>query len=138
MTMTNLDERRAQWIADLRSGEYPQGKGALLIVSGEDRKYCCLGVCATRAVPEWVQKKIVLPYGGGYFGEESDEHPYEVIQEYLGITEKQINYLMSMNDGTAIFSSFHKMMRRPVKRKFPQIARFAEVVFALEKITNAG
>jgi hypothetical protein len=41
-------ERFKQWIAALRSGQYPQGNGYLLL----DGKYCCLGVmCEVADIP---------------------------------------------------------------------------------------
>jgi hypothetical protein len=40
---------RDEWVADLRSGEFPQGEGSL-VVTGEDggKTYCCLGVKCER------------------------------------------------------------------------------------------
>lgn len=38
--MALTDELREKWCTALRSGDYKQGKGALL----NDGKYCCLGV----------------------------------------------------------------------------------------------
>ena len=42
--MTTTEQRRAQWIAALRSGEYEQGKERLRDSLGEDDQYCCMGV----------------------------------------------------------------------------------------------
>lgn len=41
-----------QWLADLRSGEYPKGVGELRSDpdEGEPRTFCCLGVLLDRAV----------------------------------------------------------------------------------------
>lgn len=49
-----LTDHTLQWMRDLLSGEFVQGHGAL--VSGalsERRRYCCLGVLATRMWPTW-------------------------------------------------------------------------------------
>jgi len=48
-------ERKAEWVTALRSGEYKQGLGALRT---SDNKFCCLGVLCDIAVkrkdaPEW-------------------------------------------------------------------------------------
>jgi hypothetical protein len=37
-------EHKIKWIADLRSGEYQQGKGLLCSMYNNIKKYCCLGV----------------------------------------------------------------------------------------------
>lgn len=37
-------EKKAQWVAALRSGEYQQGKGLLHTISNGEHSYCCLGV----------------------------------------------------------------------------------------------
>lgn len=37
-------ERKAQWVAALRSGNFPQGKEQLLTGTVEQGSYCCLGV----------------------------------------------------------------------------------------------
>jgi len=42
---------KAQWVKDLRSGEYEQGQGVLrTTASGGRSKYCCLGVLCQQAV----------------------------------------------------------------------------------------
>jgi hypothetical protein len=43
-------EVKAQWIADLRSGEYEQGKGNLRRTVDGTEHYCCLGVLCEQAV----------------------------------------------------------------------------------------
>lgn len=45
----NLDNIRA-WVAALRSGKYPQGRGALIRVEWDGDKHCCLGVACKVAL----------------------------------------------------------------------------------------
>lgn len=39
---------RDQWLKDLRSGEFKQGRGALCKTRGEVTTYCCLGVLGSQ------------------------------------------------------------------------------------------
>lgn len=43
-------EIKADWVKSLRSGEYQQGVGALRLTFDRERRFCCLGVLADRAV----------------------------------------------------------------------------------------
>lgn len=60
------------WLAALRSGLYPQGKGALCIQSPNgDRQYCCLGVLAKvhpdvqeSGTKDWTQREVTFSRGG--------------------------------------------------------------------------
>jgi hypothetical protein len=47
-------EIKAQWLADLRSGEYRQSTGALASIDGG---YCCLGVLCEQAVKAGIVRK---------------------------------------------------------------------------------
>ena len=47
---------KAQWVADLRSGQYEQGNGYL----NADGKLCCLGVLCEQAVKAGVPITAVL------------------------------------------------------------------------------
>ena len=44
---------KTQWVADLRSGEYKQGQGALHVE--ETDRFCCLGVLCDQAVKAGVE-----------------------------------------------------------------------------------
>ena len=46
MTYTSEQQKanRDKWVAALRSGEYKQGKGALVVEDADGPFYCCLGV----------------------------------------------------------------------------------------------
>lgn len=49
-TEAEIKAHRKAWLKDLESGEYPQGKGALVVVSYDGNKsYCCLGVACETA-----------------------------------------------------------------------------------------
>ena len=53
-------EIKAQWVAALRSGEYPQGKGALRRTIQSEEKFCCLGVLCELAVKAEVTPAPVI------------------------------------------------------------------------------
>lgn len=42
-------DRKAEWVAALRSGEYAQGRDALHVRHGGGSKFCCLGVACDLA-----------------------------------------------------------------------------------------
>jgi len=48
------EEIKAQWIAALRSGRYPQGAGSLCRSIDDKKQYCCLGVLSELAVLEGI------------------------------------------------------------------------------------
>lgn len=58
-------ELKAEWVAALRSGEYPQGNGKLNV----DGKYCCLGVLCEllvkRGTVEEYDSNGAISYGMG-------------------------------------------------------------------------
>lgn len=56
-------EIKAQWIADLLSGEYQQGKDKLKVVNDLGVRHCCLGVLCEQAVKAGV---IEETSGGGW------------------------------------------------------------------------
>ena len=73
-------EIKALWLTALRSGDYEQGKGALIEVTGEgQRKYCCLGVLCDLAAKAGIVKQAesrrsTLPaFGGEYTDDDGDE-----------------------------------------------------------------
>ena len=43
-TKQKLGPKQKRWIADMKSGKYPKGDGALSPVKAGMRRYCCLGV----------------------------------------------------------------------------------------------
>jgi hypothetical protein len=72
-------EKKALWVAALRSGEYEQGDGALKSVAdSHDVTYCCLGVaCEISGVGEWTDSDGVsmdglsIKYRSGTLASES-------------------------------------------------------------------
>lgn len=88
--------RKAQWVAELRSGNWKQGKNAL---TNGDGSNCCLGVACTLAEREGVVKSW---YSQGYhlFGSPEAEETYSwdndaqswsslppVVGKWLGVDE---------------------------------------------------
>lgn len=52
-------EHMRQWIAALRSGEYPQARGTLKkVLSGGGFAYCCLGVVCELAIKDGVPVRV--------------------------------------------------------------------------------
>jgi hypothetical protein len=80
--MSMNPEIKAQWIADLRSGEFEQGQSYL----NADGKLCCLGVLCEQAVRAGVLEsesdgKVVL-YDG------KDSVLSETVREWAGLPEE--------------------------------------------------
>jgi hypothetical protein len=63
-------EIKAQWVADLRSGEYEQAKSYL---ASKGDGYCCLGVLCEQAVGAGVVNRTDGGDGRFYYGDGSDE-----------------------------------------------------------------
>lgn len=81
-------EIKAKWLEALRSGEYKQGKGALVEVKGDERFYCCLGVLCDLAAKEGVTREADGgTLGVGFMDRGAVEHgilPLRV-QEWAGL-----------------------------------------------------
>jgi hypothetical protein len=74
-------EIKAQWVSDLRSGEYEQGKGAL----NRNGKLCCLGVLCEQAVKAGVISKVV-DGAAVYYGDWNEESVLPaVLLEWAGL-----------------------------------------------------
>lgn len=76
---------KAQWVADLRSGEYEQGQAYLHVQKDEDgpERFCCLGVLCDQAVRAGIIEKRFHPDEGFWtYGKdvESLVLPPEVIE----------------------------------------------------------
>lgn len=81
-------EIKAEWVADLRSGRYQQGRGAL----NRDGRFCCLGVLCEQAVRKGVipaPTKKTAGYGTvAYYGEGLNAQASvlpDVVAEWAGI-----------------------------------------------------
>jgi hypothetical protein len=96
-------EFKADWLAALRSGEYPQGRGALRNKQGE---FCCLGVACDIEEKKGLLVRVVL------YGSELSVYrdainpaaylnfsflPDETIKR-TGISEEAARVLSCMND----------------------------------------
>jgi hypothetical protein len=82
--MGHMDEAiRDQWAAALESGEYEQGKQALVKVTtlndGEERRYCCLGVLCDLAVKAGVPLDEIVEDGKVWYDSESSVLPARVV-----------------------------------------------------------
>lgn len=94
-------ELKAKWIAALRSGEYPQGRGALLTPDGG---MCCMAVL----------REVAYPGNRESEGGRNSKMPAAMARE-LGVLNIA-PILEDMNDGT----------NRKPKHSFPEIADHIE------------
>lgn len=85
------------WIKALRSGKYKQAKSQLKANSGTPKEgFCCLGVLCDLNYKDggakWEHESI-------YF-DNNDNSSYfpKVIQEYVGLADKEVELLVGMND----------------------------------------
>lgn len=118
------------WIDELKSGNWEQGKGYLAILTPEGKgEYCCLGVLAeiNEEIP-FIFNKLLNKKGFIYLSSSnrSDATIPDFYAEKLGLSKNLIDYLMSMNDGYAYKKSIRMNY---LKRNFNFIARFLEIVF---------
>lgn len=93
------------WIEALRSGEYRQGRGRLRNVTGTE--FCCLGVLCDLAVKDGGQQWDAASYGPGFDGHSSNLSLN--VQRFMGMTAKQQNRLMQLNDSLAYNKSFNEI-----------------------------
>lgn len=82
---------RDQWVANLNSGEYEQGKGSLTRISPDGtEKNCCLGVLCEMAVKAGIVYRTntsaggTVSYGTDYI-DESDGYPPQAVVEWAGL-----------------------------------------------------
>jgi hypothetical protein len=100
-------EIKQLWINKLRSGEYEQGGGQLVIGEGEKEKYCCIGVLCEVLVDKGVLEKeyeLNRPVDGGQTLVFSLTSPR---REELGISDEQEGALIQMNDSDG--KDFHEI-----------------------------
>lgn len=119
-----MDKRLVKaWVADLRSGKFPQCAGTLHRVEGEGTGrtrmkragYCCLGVLSVRIA----KHKTVLETGwewdgkmwrrGSFFGR--SYIPVEV-RDAIGLSREQARSLMIANDKGRTFPQIANMIER--------------------------
>lgn len=120
-----MDKRLVKaWVADLRSGKFPQCAETLHRVKGTGRMraeragYCCLGVLSERIA----KHKAVRETGWKWNGQawelgvlfEEDRLPADVC-EAIGLSDVEASGLMSANDER--------------RKTFPQIADMIERMF---------
>lgn len=83
------EEVKAEWVAALRSGDYPQGAGMLRSATSDG--YCCLGVLCELAVKHGVIQPPKKTLWGAYlyaheFGDESrDSSIPRRVAEWAGL-----------------------------------------------------
>ena len=99
-----MNEKAKQWVAELRSGKYKQGQGALRTSSNH---FCCLGVLCDISYPEgwWKEFDEYDHYSfellksddeTNYYSE--DEMPPEALIREVGLDYEDAKGLAKMND----------------------------------------
>jgi hypothetical protein len=110
-----------KWVEALRSGNYPQARGALFVENNETTGYCCLGV-ACKIVG--IEDDKLTSYGdisdfsddyGDEDGDKLAEIPIYLIDDSYGL----IPLLIDMNDGKRI-------EKNPSSKSFEEIADWIE------------
>lgn len=90
---------KRKWVRALKSGEYRQGQGELVIRKGEG--YCCLGVLGAEMVPEFIRpvSKIDPDLGvDGYTGALPDD-----LAVMFDLDQVSQDVLAEMNDSGDTF-----------------------------------
>lgn len=84
------------WVADLKSGEFTQGKGHL---KHTDNTYCCLGVLVRtfERVHKLRFNTETSPTGKIVFSDMT-YCPPKIVLDWVGISDNDVNLLMNLND----------------------------------------
>lgn len=90
-------ELKKKWVRALRSGNYQQGKNNLHVTngeSGEDDKFCCLGVlCEVAGVKGEPDEYDAIVYYDG-----RDDMLSDVLLEWLELDDEDQDILAAAND----------------------------------------
>jgi len=96
---------RDEWLVDLRSGEFPQGHGALALETDDGLTFCCLGVKCERDARTERHDIVRSSYLGevwygvmGRVDNKSATMPTAVILNAWGLHEHHATALARMND----------------------------------------
>lgn len=91
---------KTEWVKALRSGEYKQGKGRLMLKDAEgNTTFCCLGVLCNilgmKANPAGMYRdKTQYSFGHTY----NASYPTTEVMSLVGLTHDQARLLAIMND----------------------------------------
>jgi len=98
---------KRQWIEDLRSGDFPQGKHKLWYQKGVagPKYYCCLWVLGERQCPDAPEGESADSLHGGRYQESLGEVLSDETSRKLGLTQADQTYLARMNDGGGDFEA---------------------------------
>jgi len=134
MTNMELRQRQTDWVDALREPNRQQGTSVLR----RGDKYCCLGVACGTAIPGlWKRTSPNREMAFEFHAFDSDKLEVEYTslssdaREYLGLSYKQQDYLIAMNDGHVMTSEDKDIRCTTKRRDFKFIARFIELMFGL-------
>ncbi len=121
-------ERKAQWVAALRSGEFPQGQSELKTAEGE---FCCLGVAC-----ELAYREGKLNFGEVASDEEDNGHKrvYGDVDDYLENVSSNEWSWSDLPVGARNWLGLGEMDNDPVVRVIQTHPKYA----SLESWTNGG
>lgn len=111
-TITQLEFYK-EWIAALRSGNYPQGIGALHTKTALGSEFCCIGVsCEIALKHNMVVRQLVLKHDAYNYAPVTDANQRSIVwgvfprtlQTWLGIDFEDQDQLVRMNDHGVSFS----------------------------------
>jgi len=97
---------KSKWLAALRSGDFKQGQGYLVIDNFDDDRcstwtgYCCLGVLQVVCNGD--------PYLPDLFDNGEGTFLTYASAERIGLTDDEMNLLAAMNDGTQYNGSVYE------------------------------
>lgn len=125
---------KAEWITELRSGNYSQGKEYLCRVDPDEvsRSYCCLGVLAEIALrhgiisaPTLSGNNTMLYAGDDQFLNDTAICGWSGIASSGGFNESEVqDVLVNMNDGTDTNDDGDRVRTEP--KTFAEIADWIE------------
>ncbi|MEV6638445.1 hypothetical protein AB0M54_47820 [Actinoplanes sp. NPDC051470] len=93
---------KARWVKRLRSGDYPQGTGALQ----NDKGFCCLGVLCEIAVEDGVIRPATPDSHGDYVYDSRVSFPPASVTEWAG--------LESQNPDVRGFNQYGRSVNAPI------------------------
>lgn len=121
-------ERKAQWVAALRSGEYKQGTGYLHRKAHGEERFCCLGVASdlawrAGAVEREMHTHIIHPT---FEYEGRDCYPPEKVLEWFGSLGEPMTVVQYEDPQGRLYTELLDELNDSDRFTFDQIADMIE------------